>query len=623
MEEITLTGTSLTQVKIGASDTLSKIALPATLEEISLIAQPNLTELTFEGYSNLDKVEIDAAKVGSFSTLSFAQNIYAGKIPDVLTTAKFYNIEWTDVSADVLMFLASAGVSVLTGSIAMRTAASDRYLTLSEVLSLADKFGNIQDSSNDLYIDYPKRNITGIALLGEKYIFKPNEGEWDGTFPFAFTGWSIETYPSSGNNVKIGSDGRQMVTYALSSGYTNYAAFTDAVKGHLSVSALQNALTASPFTLTITMTLADNSTVSVTKKVGFYKRVPKLGDCAYLDGTFDSEFDKTKGLAGVVIDCQTVLDNGTDVGTRKVTVLAKEEMKITDRYGNTWETHVAGSYSGDSYMPNALRNAILNTLGVDVNLPIPSVSGSSVNLSTASNYLDDNTDDGYKVTTNGYLNDFATKAHTDGIVAAAKTVITASDWGTDDYPEIDTNEPTSQTELGTAMTDYKTLKQNAPWNDTNVTRWEILFFPSVYGCALYEPESEIAGEAIADVYKKGKWMLPAIGLLARIFNFYWNSKGRSSSGTISSTNANENPTTEARTPIFANMLKRMEDAGVTNTAEQPFKSPVNNGSFLSSTYSGSVNALCIAFGNGNISTINASNNQKRPARAVNILTFTL
>ena len=581
LEEIDLRGTSFTQVGIGASDTLTSIKLPALLEAISLTAQPNLTELSFDGYSQLDRVEIDSAKVGSFSTLSFAQNIYAGKTPTTLSSAKFYNVEWTDVAADILMYLASAEESLITGSMVMRAASSDRYLTLSEVLTLAGKFGNIQDTSNSLYIDYPKRNITSIALVGEKYIFKPNEGTWDGTFPFDFTGWSIETYPSSGNNVKIGSNGRQMVTYALSSGYTNYATFTDSVLGHISVSALQNALTASPFALTITMTLTDNSTVSVTRDVGFYKRIPKLGDCAYLDGTFDNAFDKTKGLAGVVMDCKIVLSDGVDIGTREVTVLAKEDIVPKSSSDTTWLDNAVsyGILRSEQYIPNALITELNALLGVSVTYPVQNCGGNTIAISNDTTYIDDNTEDGYKVTSIGQFTNFKAKEESQSTLEMANLVITTP-WNSADYgdgPNI--NRPTTIEELCDAIIAYKAARTAA--GDTSVDRWEQLFFMPVYLASLYEPISEVGGNISSD-YKKGKWLVPSVGWLTRILNFWWNSQGRAH-GAVSSSKANENPATEARTPIFANMLARMEAVGLYDTAEQPFKMIVQGSVTYTST----------------------------------------
>lgn len=594
LETIDLRGTSFTQVGIGASDTLTEIRLPATLETISLTAQPNLTELSFEGYSQLDRVEIDSAKVGAFSTLSFAQNIYAGKTPATLSSAKFYNVEWTDVAVDILMYLASADESLVTGSMVMRAASSDRYLTLSEVLALAGKFGNIQDTENSLYIDYPKRNITSIALLGEKYIFKPNEGTWDGTFPFDFTGWSIETYPSSGNNVKIGSNGRQMVTYALSSGYTNYATFTDSVLGHLSVSALQNALTASPFALTITMTLTDNSTVSETKNIGFYKRIPKLGDCAYLDGTFDNEFDRTKGLAGAVMDCKTVLSDGVDVGTREVTVVACDDIVPKSTDGTVWTNNYVswGITRNESYIPSDLVAELNALLGVDVINPLPNTANTNVYFSNDTTYIDDSTQDGYKVQSVAIYNDFDGKSNTERIVNIAKLVITTP-WNSTNYGNgPDTNVPTSIADLCDKVIEYKNARTAA--GDTSVNRWEELFFMGAYLCNLYEPETEDGAE-ISDDYKKGKWFLPASGQLFRLVNFQWNSKGRNNSNEVSHTYANENPSTEARTPLIANMLARMRAAGLFDTVNQPFKIFTKSGFYICSTQVNDSNTQNVSF----------------------------
>ena len=83
------------------------------------------------------------------------------------------------------------------------------------------------------------------------------------------------------------------------------------------------------------------------------------------------------------------------------------------------------------------------------------------------------------------------------------------------------------------------------------------YYPAAYACRLYEPE----GENIDPQYAKGNWDLPSSGLLVRVYNFYHNSRARNTSKSVSSDYANELPETIARTPLYANLMKRAEDAG--------------------------------------------------------------
>ena len=62
-----------------------------------------------------------------------------------------------------------------------------------------------------------------------------------------------------------------------------------------------------------------------------------------------------------------------------------------------------------------------------------------------------------------------------------------------------------------------------------------------------------------DQYKKGNWYLPSEGELARVYNFFGNSRGWQNNTAASIDYANEQPESEATTPIFANLLKRAKD----------------------------------------------------------------
>ena len=73
-------------------------------------------------------------------------------------------------------------------------------------------------------------------------------------------------------------------------------------------------------------------------------------------------------------------------------------------------------------------------------------------------------------------------------------------------------------------------------------------------------------------------MLPTMGQLARIYNFYYNSCNRvtyENGGRNNKSYANENPDSEALTPLFANLLKRFDNAGVSSPGSY-FVFPTNS-----------------------------------------------
>ena len=96
---------------------------------------------------------------------------------------------------------------------------------------------------------------------------------------------------------------------------------------------------------------------------------------------------------------------------------------------------------------------------------------------------------------------------------------------------------------------------------TNPARYRELLYPAARRCNVWCP-ADITGALIDetklhDSYKRGKWMLPSSGLLARIFNFMANSRADyNTSSAPSETYANEEVALEAQLPLFANAIAR-------------------------------------------------------------------
>ena len=114
-------------------------------------------------------------------------------------------------------------------------------------------------------------------------------------------------------------------------------------------------------------------------------------------------------------------------------------------------------------------------------------------------------------------------------------------------------------------------------------------------CYLYEPNVK---NGCVDWYAKGKWMLPTCGILARMHAYTLMSCGgitMANGGKILADYANDNPPTVARTPLFANIMKKTQGKVV------PFVYP-SNASYWSATELHSNFAWYVRFGNGNLVT---------------------
>ena len=167
---------------------------------------------------------------------------------------------------------------------------------------------------------------------------------------------------------------------------------------------------------------------------------------------------------------------------------------------------------------------------------------------TVASYQDLTTEDGYKVlNSRSALNDFDGKGNTKSIVNWANSIISLY---------LDESYPKTLKELSNRMAAL--VKKKADEGATYPNNWKQVYYPAAYGCYLYEPS--ISGTAtLNEQYKKGNWYLPSEGELARVYNFFGNSRGWKNNAAASIDYANEQAESEATTPIFANLLKRSKD----------------------------------------------------------------
>ena len=614
LEKIDLRGTTFSIVELPASENLEEVRMPATLTELVVKAQPNLETLTLDGSDYLAAVEIDQTKAGDVDTGTLMTGVYLSKIEGGvrLSSVKLSSISWNSVRAGMLVYLASANICQMTGRISLLNANSDRYLTLKEVIMLIDIFGDIQNQANNLFVDYPKRPINDIAIAGKKFISQTGR----------FDGWSLSISPSTGNNVAI-VNGHEAIAWSFSgdnaSGAATYASFTDTVKGILNVIQTSDPAVDLTFTIRVQMTLTDNSVITVEKNVGFYRRIPRVGDFAYVDGSFDNEYDKSKTLAGVVIKRDDITENGSLTGY-KCWVYAKENAVIRSTDGNYSSSSLPwGIYpeeSGANGFPASFYNEIRDAaeLANAVNTPMADISGNGMSNayinSENNNYLDPTQDDGFRVFAGTTaVGDFDCENKNAIVIAHAKAIISKY---------LDEPLPTTTTELADAMQALV-----AAMTEDGVSapaRFRQLFYPAFYACHLYRP-AVADGETLDPQYDRTKWMLPTGGLEARIYNFFWQSCGGrtyENGGRCTAANANENPESEALTPVFANLLARIQ---AKTQGINPFTIPTDSSCWTASEYSAG-NAWRVYFGSGGVGT-GYTKYYGTVVRAVAAFTFTL
>ncbi|MDY4842824.1 MAG: hypothetical protein SO154_01960, partial [Prevotella sp.] len=555
LNTINVKDTAIYDVRLPKSKVLSSIALPANLSKLSLSELPALKMVSLQGASQLVSIECDDASLG-ISSEALVTSIYDYKQEGsslALSTVKLTGVDYRSMRADVFRYLNAVKSSVISGKVSL-VDGSAGLLTFTEVFDLIEKYGNIQSTSNPLYVSYPKRTISKMQVSGDKYI--KQTGIWNQ--------WKLDVLPTAGNNIAV-KNNRPAVDYQFvgdnAEQAAQYAEFTDHVKGTLNVKKLSDASLDLKFQVMVRIELTDGTELTYTKGVGFYNRIPRVGDFAYSDGSFDDELDTSKTCVGVVFKSDNLSDSKL-----LLRVYAAENVPYVSDDNTINTTGIPwGIYPGND--SNSIGQNVINEINAAVGVGdicdidyLPNNGNldlyytdengqqKSTNYITVKSYQDVTTEDGYKaINARSVLNDYDGKGNTKSIVDWANSIISLY---------LDESYPKTLKDLSNRMAAL--VKKKADEGATYPGNWKQVYYPAAYGCYLYEPS--ISGTAtLNDQYKKGNWYLPSEGELARVYNFFGNSRGWKNNTAASIDYANEQPESEATTPIFANLLKRAKD----------------------------------------------------------------
>ena len=661
--DIDVRGTQLSAVQIPATELLTTLQLPGTLTTLSLLNQPNLSTLTIEGTDALTRLELGVMNVNS---QSIVRSIYEsdGK---VLQHLRLDDAVWTEgVSAAMVAWMLSLTTWQMTGSFSVPyipNFADYRYLSWNEVIELIHRFGDIRSQTNSLYVNYDLQYAAKMATKGDRYI--PHLGTHQ---------WVVSMEDNIGNNVGI-IDGHEDISFAFvgecvmdtqtsgadGTGFPkvtmyeepttvagDYATLTDAVRGIVNITQLQQQALDKRYIMRVTVTLHNGETLTEDLYVGFYNRIPRIGDFAYGDGSFDDQVRLDVPLVGVVVKRDATLVDGT-VTEYKLTVYAKENASYRHSLMQPSDADVHDAAWGPwNFAAGAVIQELAAAVRTEYNgftltdTPLPNVGS---NTYPADGYITANTQDGYGEGGSGanvnydeseYLNliGWATagvrlwvypilreiRLSGDGMTEADQKLVAWINAKT--TPEaymkrferviawaVANHLPADKTELGDvmyALADYEAAQTSA--TTASATGYFQAFFAASYMCHVYEPEHE---GTLHEAYRRNSWRLPASGMLYRIYNFFHNSRNRTNNTNPSSTYATENPEgtrltwvtenapnnpgREAYLPIFANILYRLEQKARSGL----FTMPVSSGTpYWSSTEINAYGAWYCRFSDG-------------------------
>ena len=683
VESIDLRQTDITRCVLPKTTTLTTLKFPSKMTSLSIDGLPSLTSVTMEGYDFLQSLYLnDVGVYGGSGSADLFRNIYNAQRlleTQTFTSLTAYGINWGGITSPHVNWMLNLSQLDLKGSITIQ---SGDTISFASVISLMDKFGDItrtENPNNPLFVSYAKSEIGNPSITGEKDV--RHTGEW--------TGWGVKT--EWGNNVGVryyAEKGKYVpnITWSLSArdiddsaSSSSYAEMTDNSKGYLNVIQVQDAfeyvewdtdkfvwrdVLHFEFVLTVNIVSVTNETYTVTKKVRFANRAPQVCDFAWHDGTFDNEADKSKVLVGAVVMRELIFPEEAVTGVTppsavKCWVYAKANASVSSNLDGdsspiststmSWGMYVSNSAGNDGFTAAFLDgDDVFGTIdGLSAsyvgNTPIVETTTRST-PSTNSAYITDkpnnvNTDfidqseyDGFRKFTAGALSDFNAADNKSKILEVANRIINLYIIGKqltctlngesvrvlNDGETID-----SPTKLANVM------RKMAIRGSGYVKNYQFVF-PATYACHVYRP-SGMESVTLNEQYERGKWMLPSEGLLARIFNFYYNSVGtgrpRTTEGSTISTSytggSGVNPSLaddisglkEALLPLFSIVSKRLQGSGIS------FTMPSASYYWSSSEYS-QYNAWYVYFYSGYVN-YNLKCNTNNRARGVAAFTFNL
>ena len=542
LKRLLLSGAAYTSVTLPKTSTLVEVSLPSTINAIAVDGQPNLSNLIVEGMGNLRTLRVVGHHKVQKQTQSLIQLAYTQATK--LNSVEIDNVSWTGFAVDVMMWL-NGLQALLTGTIGL-----SGNLSFDNKLKLANTYGNIDSTENPLFINYAKRPINSVSVNGPTYI---NE---TGTYNY-----KLVCSPSTGNDVAL-SDGHLAIKWSIDDSAKTFGSFIDTVNGVLQVIKLDESGTDMRYMAKCELTKTGGSVLTADFQVGFYRRIPKIGDYAYADGTFDDQYFKDKTLVGIVYkldeiwkgegELEPTIFTGYDKPTEsfkqthslvgyQIRIDAKEnvQFKSTDGFINSgysvWGLYPSSDSNGHSEIQSEISAAtgIASVFDLDGihNITTRGLTGGvdDVYLTTG-NYIDVDEDDGFKdySTAYGCVVDWNGKQKTLAIVRHANQIINAyllsdANESVGIYYTDEEQQEHQFTEIPKTVEDLSNAMEILHKANNNLTKYQQFLYPAGYGCYLYQPVVK-DGEELDPQYKSGNWYLPACGELYRQYSFFAKSR---------------------------------------------------------------------------------------------------
>lgn len=272
LQKLNLSESTIKSIEFPQTSIFKQSTLPSSIETLEIINNPGLQIIDFEGLNNLKTVYIDCAKCGEFDVSEFCEKIKNNNLSEV----SLYNCNLT-LTEESLLNLCKAKTCNITGTITI----SDK-LTFEGKKTLVEKFGNIDDSSNDLYITYTSAAFN-ITVPDSINVFKPSENPFDG---FVVSGNDIEIIKINDKyylNIKYYIEGDSKVECDEITGKVTFKEGGPSQGEGIAY-------------------IKVNNMPSGESTVYFKWQRPYVGEFVYHDGSYSKEISQSKTLVGMIYD---------------------------------------------------------------------------------------------------------------------------------------------------------------------------------------------------------------------------------------------------------------------------------------------------------------------------------
>ena len=505
LQTLDLTGSNVNNVMFPQTGLLTEVILPASIKTFEIYNNPNLSTVTFESTENLETIYIDSTKCKSFNVAEFCENLNAMSLQSV-SLKNLRNVHLTEEALYKLL----VNNCDLTGEITIVDtfgSTTPKQISFKTKQDLVNLFGDVVSGANGLKINFAESTIEQFTCNSEVNAFYDSKKGGSQTFANLYNiqveqGNDVAIIESQ-NPFKPSVVGYLDITYGLKKSVTNVS-----INSQTGTITLKGNATEA----TVVITMKTNKGYSLTQEVRivFKWSAPKIGDFAYIDGTFSSYYNSSKTLAGLVY-AKTGDDNS---GT--VYIIGKEYANIAQYSG--YSTQGMASNTGETSTPFYIYQTDQFRNGLGVAQPY---QPEGVVLAQTASLIDEI--DSSKSEAVGKLSMNGKSDTLEYVNLVNQTLLRPlRSKGYSNFIEFSgSNYWIKDMNMLNALCEELELDNAGSKLDAG------LLYPYFYSAYLYQPAIK-DGETIDSQYAQGNWYMPSVGELSRIIYYRGYSSGGSS-----------------------------------------------------------------------------------------------